>query len=71
MALIRLYLGLSRKLGARMDYLGPVVIDGLPGFLSRIDGHLQTTAVEIVAGRIAAIYITRNPDKLTALALPD
>ncbi|WLR92750.1 sigma-70 family RNA polymerase sigma factor [Shinella zoogloeoides] len=68
--LIRLYLGLSRKLGARMEYLGPVVIDGLPGFLSRVDGHLQTTAVEIVEGRIAAIYITRNPDKLTALALP-
>jgi RNA polymerase sigma-70 factor (ECF subfamily) len=68
--LIRLYLGLSRKLGARMEYLGPVVIDGLPGFLSRVDGHLQTTAVDIVEGRIAAIYITRNPDKLTALALP-
>lgn len=69
--LIRLYLGLSRKLGPRMEFLGHAMIDGLPGFLSRVDGHLQTTAVEIVDGRIAAIYITRNPDKLTSLALPN
>ncbi|MCR6500672.1 sigma-70 family RNA polymerase sigma factor [Shinella sp. CPCC 101442] len=68
--LIRLYLGLSRKLGSRMEFLGHVMIDGLPGFLSRVDGHLQTTAVEIVEGRIAAIYITRNPDKLTGAKLP-
>ncbi|WP_234186958.1 sigma-70 family RNA polymerase sigma factor [Shinella sp. NM-101] len=69
--LIRLYLGLSRKLGPQMEFLGHEMIDGLPGFLSRVDGHLQTTAVEIVDGRIAAIYITRNPDKLTSLALPN
>ena len=69
--LIRLYLGLSRKLGPQMELLGHAMIDGLPGFLSRVDGHLQTTAVEIVDGRIAALYITRNPDKLTNLALPN
>ncbi|WPE22205.1 sigma-70 family RNA polymerase sigma factor [Shinella zoogloeoides] len=68
--LVRLFLGLSRKLGARMEFLGHAVIDGLPGFVSRIDGHMQTTAVEIVEGRIAAIYITRNPDKLTSLTQP-
>lgn len=67
--LVRLFLGLSRKLGAQMEYLEPVTIDGLPGFISRLDGPPQTTALEIVDGRIAAIYITRNPDKLAGLSL--
>lgn len=62
--LVRLFLGLQRKFGAQMEFLGTTVIDGLPGFVNRIDGHPQTTALEIVDGRIAAIYITRNPDKL-------
>lgn len=65
--LIRLYLGLARKPGPQMEFLGHAVIDGLPGFVSRVGGHVQTTAVEIADGRIAAIYITRNPDKLTGL----
>ena len=68
--LVRLFLGLARKLGPRMEFLGHAVIDGLPGFVSRVGGHLQTTAVEIAEGRIAAIYITRNPDKLTGLTPP-
>lgn len=66
---VRLLLGLARKFGDEMEYLSSVTIDGLPGFVSRVDGPPQTTALEIVDGRIAAIYITRNPDKLTALSL--
>lgn len=65
--LVRLYLGLSRKLGGRMEFLGHLVIDGLPGFLSRVDGHLQTSALDISGERITAIYITRNPEKLAGL----
>lgn len=43
-------------------------IDGLPGFVSlEKDGMVQTTAFEIEDGRITAIYIVRNPDKLTHL----
>lgn len=43
-------------------------INGLPGFLTEYaDGHLQTTALEIEGGRIAAIYVVRNPDKLERL----
>ena len=43
-------------------------INGLPGFItSEADGELQTTALEIENGRIAAIYIVRNPDKLKHL----
>lgn len=67
--LVRLFVGLSGKHGPQMQYLRPVVIDGLAGFIGRMDGPLQTTALEIVDGRITAIYITRNPDKLVGLKL--
>lgn len=60
----KLLLGLARKLGERITLLRPVWIDGLPGFLSRVDGTLQSTALEIEDGRVVAIYITRNPEKL-------
>jgi len=62
--LVRLFQGWSRKFGPKMEMERTVMIDGLPGFISRIDGLPQTTALQIEAGRIVAIYITRNPDKL-------
>ncbi|HEV7312362.1 sigma-70 family RNA polymerase sigma factor [Sphingopyxis sp.] len=41
------------------------MINGLPGFVTReADGELQTTALEIVDGKVTAIYVMRNPDKL-------
>jgi RNA polymerase sigma-70 factor (ECF subfamily) len=47
-----------------------VVIDGLPGFLTvEADETLQTTALDIRDGRIVAVYVTRNPDKLRHLAI--
>ncbi|WP_340116312.1 sigma-70 family RNA polymerase sigma factor [Pelagibius sp. 7325] len=67
---LRLFAGLYRK-HAQLPttFVRPLWIDGLPGFLSRARGDvLQTTALEIVEGRIAAIYVTRNPDKLTHIA---
>jgi RNA polymerase sigma-70 factor, ECF subfamily len=40
-------------------------VNGLPGFITQeADGELQTTALEIVDGKITAIYVVRNPDKL-------
>jgi RNA polymerase sigma-70 factor (ECF subfamily) len=43
-------------------------INGLPGFVTReADGELQTTALDIEGGKIAAIYVMRNPDKLRHL----
>ena len=43
-------------------------INGLPGFVTVEQGAtLQTTALEIEADRIRAIYVTRNPDKLRHL----
>lgn len=43
-------------------------INGLPGFVTlESDGELQTTALEIQDGKVAAIYVVRNPDKLRHL----
>jgi RNA polymerase sigma factor (sigma-70 family) len=67
---LRLLAGLHRKAAAdRSVLLRPARIDGLPGYVSRDgNGVLQTTAFAIEDGRIAAIYITRNPDKLAQVA---
>jgi RNA polymerase sigma-70 factor (ECF subfamily) len=43
-------------------------VNGLPGFVTReSDGVLQTTALLIEDGRVKAIYVMRNPDKLRHL----
>jgi RNA polymerase sigma-70 factor, ECF subfamily len=43
-------------------------INGLPGFVTiEQDDTLQTTALQIEDGRIVAIYVVRNPDKLQHL----
>ncbi|KVD88181.1 RNA polymerase subunit sigma [Burkholderia stagnalis] len=43
-------------------------VNGLPGFVTReADGELQTTALEIEDGKVVAIYVVRNPDKLQHL----
>lgn len=44
------------------------LINGLPGFVTReADGEVQTTALDIEDGKVRAIYIMRNPDKLRHL----
>jgi RNA polymerase sigma-70 factor (ECF subfamily) len=66
--MLRLFAGLARK-HQDPELLRVVTIDGLPGYVSIDRGRLlQTTALEIRDGRIAAIYITRNPDKLGHVA---
>jgi RNA polymerase sigma-70 factor, ECF subfamily len=43
-------------------------LNGLPSIITEeADGELQTTALEIEDGKIAAIYVVRNPDKLKHL----
>ena len=43
-------------------------VNGLPGFVTlEADGELATTALDIEDGKIAAIYVVRNPDKLRHL----
>lgn len=67
---LRLFAGLCRKFAGQMPGdIRPVWIDGLPGYISQGRGDvLQTTALEIEDGRIAVVYITRNPDKLGRIA---
>jgi RNA polymerase sigma-70 factor (ECF subfamily) len=67
---LRLFAGLHRKHAHEpARFVRAAVIDGLPGYVSRErNGLLQTTALELEAGRIVAIYITRNPDKLARVA---
>jgi RNA polymerase sigma-70 factor (ECF subfamily) len=67
---LRLFAGLRRKgVTASARLIRPMLIDGLPGFVSLDRGEvLQTTALALEDGRIAAIYIVRNPDKLRHVA---
>lgn len=63
---LRLYEGLTRKLGFKPDgFFKPMQINGLPGYASyERDNVFQTTAFAIEDGKITEIYITRNPEKL-------
>lgn len=65
----RLYLGIARKDGfAPAQFYAPTTIDGLAGFISSCrDGGPQTTAIAVEGDEIVAIYMVRNPDKLTRL----
>lgn len=67
---LRLYEGLTRKLGIKRDgYFQPMQIDGLPGYASyERDNVFQTTAFAIEDGKITEVYITRNPEKLRHIA---
>ena len=67
--MLRLFAGIARKYASRPELLRVATIDGLPGYVSFDRGDLlQTTALDIRDGRIAAIYMTRNPDKLRHVA---
>ncbi len=67
---LRLFAGVRRKNATSPTLLHTAVIDGLPGYVSIDRGLVQTTALDIRDGKIAAIYIVRNPDKLRHLAMP-
>jgi RNA polymerase sigma factor (sigma-70 family) len=67
---LRLFAGLARKPSHSPELLRALLIDGLPGYISRDRGNLlQTTALDIRDGRIVGIYIVRNPDKLRHVAV--
>ncbi len=55
-----------RKNGSKLVRAG--FVNGLPGFITlEADGELQATALEIEEGKVTAIYVVRNPDKLSHL----
>ena len=66
---LRFHAQLARLFAARMSHLLRYgFVNGLPGFLTlEGDALLQTTALAIEDGRIVAIYVTRNPEKLRHL----
>ncbi len=66
----RFFAGIARKKPGASTLLAMRSIDGLPGFLSQERDGPQTTALAIEDGRIVAIYVVRNPDKLRHLSLP-
>jgi RNA polymerase sigma-70 factor (ECF subfamily) len=57
---------LFQKNGSKLVRTG--FVNGLPGFITlEADGEIQTTALDIEDGKVAAIYVVRNPDKLRHL----
>lgn len=54
-----------QKYGSKLVRAG--FINGLPGFITQEADGIQTTALDIVDGKVAAIYVVRNPDKLKHL----
>ncbi|MEW6644702.1 MAG: sigma-70 family RNA polymerase sigma factor [Pseudomonadota bacterium] len=66
---LRLHAALTAIYAATMSRLVRYgFVNGLPGFVSIEQGDtLQTTALAIADGRITAVYVTRNPDKLRHL----
>ena len=53
-----------------MSRVRAATINGLAGFVMReADGSISTMAFECRAGRIAAIYVVRNPEKLRHVGL--
>jgi RNA polymerase sigma-70 factor (ECF subfamily) len=66
--IIRLLDGLARKTSGKFR-LRAAPINGMPGLIvAEPDGGVQTIALEIANGKIAAIYLVRNPDKLRGIA---
>ncbi|MAS44515.1 MAG: RNA polymerase sigma factor SigJ [Rhodobacteraceae bacterium] len=69
----RFFAGIAAKRSRLYTDAAPVLarrltLNGLPGLLSLgADGALQTLSVEIAAGRVVAVYMTRNPHKLAHL----
>ncbi|MFC5086673.1 sigma-70 family RNA polymerase sigma factor [Microvirga arabica] len=65
----RFFAGLAHKVnGAQPPVLYRGSINGLPGFVTLERGDVvETTALQVEDGRITAIYIVRNPEKLRHL----
>jgi RNA polymerase sigma-70 factor, ECF subfamily len=66
--ILRFFAGIARKRG--LPWPGSVVpttLNGLPGFFLRVDGGVETIALQVHGEHIAAVYAVRNPDKLRHL----
>jgi RNA polymerase sigma-70 factor (ECF subfamily) len=58
----------SRYESTESQLVRSAFVNGLPGFITReSDGEFSTTALELEQGKITAIYVVRNPEKLKHL----
>ena len=67
----RFFAGIARK-NAALATIGarPAIVNGMAGFvLHEADGSIDTMAFEHRDGRIVAIYLVRNPEKLRHVSL--
>jgi len=64
--ILRFFAGIARKNAAlSTTQVRPAIVNGLEGFVLREeDGSIDTMAFECQHGRIVAIYVIRNPEKL-------
>lgn len=64
--ILRFFAGIARKNPALAAMSArPATVNGQPGFVLReSDGSIDTMALECRHGRIVAIYVIRNPEKL-------
>jgi RNA polymerase sigma-70 factor (ECF subfamily) len=63
---LRLFVSAQRKATTAPILVRTATVDGLPGYVSLDpNGVLQTTSLSIRDGKIVAIYIVKNPDKLS------
>ncbi|MEJ5080614.1 MULTISPECIES: sigma-70 family RNA polymerase sigma factor [unclassified Ochrobactrum] len=69
--IMRFYEGIARKTdGLVPDIRHFALFDGLPGHMSlEADGLPQVVALDVQDGLIAAVYLIRNPQKLTHLRM--
>ena len=64
--IMRFYVGIRGKGGGFSAQRATAsTLNGLPGFVLHTDEGAETLAVEIVEGRVVAIYRVRNPEKLS------
>lgn len=68
--ILRFLVGITGKRGGVPDpeTVRRAWINGMPGFVLQSADGVETLAIEVADGAIAAIYAVRNPDKLRHLA---
>ncbi len=66
----RFFLNLARRFAESATF-APATVNGDPGLVVSRDGEVDLVAAfEVVDGRVHAIWLIRNPDKLEHLAVP-
>lgn len=61
----RFFAGIAAKEGGKVQHAGVAYFNKMPGILAiEMDGLPRTISLEINEGKIIALYLVRNPDKL-------